>query len=315
MSSPSEPRTARAIVLMGPTAAGKTDLAMALADRFPVELISVDSALIYRGMNIGTGKPSAAELQRYPHHLVDILDPSESYSAGQFVRDVSQLITQIHERGCVPLLVGGTMLYFRALLRGIASMPAADPTWRAQLEQRAHQVGWPALHAELKLRDPASAARIGVNDAQRIQRALEVMAFTGRAMSEVQREATPPLPQVEFTLLGLSPNDREVLYSRIERRLVHMMEQGFLDEVRGLYQRGDLHAQLPAMRAVGYRQLWQHLAGECALSDAVAQAILATRHLARRQLVWMRAEPGLLWLDSNEQTLQTAIGKMQTIFG
>ncbi len=287
-----------AILLMGPTAAGKTDLAVELAARYPLEVISVDSALVYRGMDIGTGKPSPEVLARCPHHLIDILDPSEAYSAGQFVRDASRLIADIHTRGRVPLLVGGTMLYFRALLRGIAEMPKADPQFRADLDSRATQLGWPALHAELAQRDPVVAARIGPNDAQRIQRALEVMHLTGQPMSVVQAQARPPLPKVRFTAIGLSPADREVLYARIEARFHHMLAAGFLDEVRRLYARGDLHAELPAIRAVGYRQLWQHLAGDCSLQEAVQQGILATRHLARRQLVWMRSEPALQWVDS-----------------
>ena len=287
-----------AIVLMGPTAAGKTDLAVEIAARHPVELISVDSALVYRGMDIGTGKPSAEVLARHPHHLVDILDPGESYSAGQFVRDASTLIADIHARGRVPLLVGGTMLYFRALLRGIAEMPQADPGFRTTLDHRASQLGWPALHAELAQRDPLAAIRIGPNDAQRIQRALEVMHLTGRAMSAVQAEARPPLPNVRFIPVGLSPADRDVLYGRIEARFHHMVALGFLDEVRRLYDRGDLHAELPSIRAVGYRQLWRHLAGECSLEEAVEQGMLATRHLARRQLIWMRAESALHWIDS-----------------
>jgi tRNA dimethylallyltransferase len=287
-----------AILLMGPTAAGKTDLAVELAAHYPVELISVDSALVYRGMDIGTGKPDAEILARCPHHLVDILDPSESYSAGQFVRDASRLIADIHARGRVPLLVGGTMLYFRALLRGIARMPQADPEFRAALECRAAQVGWPALHSELAQCDPVAGARIGRNDAQRIQRALEVMHLTGQAMSVVQAEARPPLPAVQFTAIGLNPADREGLYARIEARFHHMMAAGFLDEVRRLYARGDLTADLPAIRSVGYRQLWQHLEGKCSLPEAVEQGILATRHLARRQLIWMRADPVLEWVDS-----------------
>jgi tRNA dimethylallyltransferase len=308
--------SAHTIVLMGPTAAGKTDLAVALAARFPVEVISVDSALIYRGMDIGTGKPSAAVLQRCPHHLVNILDPTESYSAGQFVRDVKRLIGEIQARGRIPLLVGGTMLYFRALLRGIAVMPSADAAFRAALEQRATESGWPALHAELAERDPLAASRIGVNDAQRIQRALEVIALTGRPMSAVQAEARPPLPQVQFTLIGLSPADREVLYARIESRFQQMMAQGLLEEVRGLFQRGDLHAQLPAMRAVGYRQLWQHLSDEISLDEAVTQGILATRHLARRQLVWMRAEPALQWVDSvGQRTFDEISSYIGVLFG
>jgi tRNA dimethylallyltransferase len=287
-----------AIVLMGPTAAGKTDLAMQLAEDLPINLISVDSALIYRGMDIGTGKPTREELHRHPHALVDILDPAESYSAGQFVRDASALIAQSHAQGRVPLLVGGTMLYVRALLKGIADMPEANTEFRAQLDLRAAQLGWPALHAELTERDPEVAARIGINDAQRIQRALEVMHVTGRRMSAIQAEARPPLPHVHFKLIGLSPADRDALYVRIARRLHAMMEAGFLDEVLKLYERGDLRADMPSMRAVGYRQLWAHLAGETTLETATERAILATRHLARRQLIWMRAEPELHWVDS-----------------
>lgn len=287
-----------AILLMGPTAAGKTDLAIELARRYPVELISVDSALVYRGMDIGTGKPSSELLQQFPHHLVDILDPTENYSAGQFVRDATRLIADIHTRGRVPVLVGGTMLYFRALLRGIAEMPTANVEIRAALSARAQLEGWPALHEELAQRDPVAARRIGPNDAQRIQRALEVIALTGKSMSAIQAEARPPLSNIELVLIGLSPADREVLYGRIEARFNHMMSQGFLHEVRRLYQRGDLHADLPAIRAVGYRQLWQYVSGHCSLEEAVAQGILATRHLARRQLIWMRAEPHLQWIDA-----------------
>ncbi len=305
-----------AIILMGPTAAGKTDLAVELAERFPVELISVDSALVYRGMDIGTGKPSAAVLQRCPHHLVDILDPRDKYSAGQFVRDAGRLMADIHGRGRVPLLVGGTMLYFRALLRGIAEMPEADQAVRAELENRAAVSGWPALHAELAARDPVVAAKIGPNDAQRIQRALEVMQLTGRLMSEVQAEARSPFPHIQFLKLGFSPADREVLYGRIESRFQQMMLNGFLDEVRRLYDRGDLKAELPAIRAVGYRQLWRHLAGEGTLAESIAEGILATRHLARRQLIWMRAEPALQWIDSSKSTALTqVIEKISLIFG
>lgn len=293
------------VLLMGPTAAGKTDLALELAARWPVDLISVDSALIYRGMDIGTGKPTPEQLRQAPHALVDILDPRESYSAGQFVRDAVRLIEHSHARQRVPVLVGGTMLYFRALLRGIADMPAADPSFRQQLDLRAREIGWPALHAELASRDPVVAQRIGLNDAQRIQRALEVIAITGRAMSEVQAQARSPLPAANFVCLGLSPQERDQLYARIEARFRNMMDAGFLDEVRGLYERGDLHPELPAMRSVGYRQLWAHLAGEYSLSQAVEQGILATRHLARRQLIWMRAEPQLDWLDASSADVLT----------
>ncbi len=305
-----------AILLMGPTAAGKTDLAVELAARYPVELISVDSALVYRDMNIGTGKPSAAVLARCPHHLVDILDPSESYSAGQFVRDAAQLIADIQACGRVPLLVGGTMLYFRALLRGIAEMPEANPEFRAALDRRAVLVGWPALHAELAERDHVAAVRIGPNDAQRIQRALEVMHLTGRSLSAVQAEARPSLPETQFISIGLSPTDRAALYARIEARFLQMMAAGFLDEVRALYSRSDLHAELPAIRAVGYRQLWQHLAGACSLEAAIQLGIVATRQLARRQLIWMRAEPALQWVDSMAtDALTQVVQKIEACFG
>ncbi len=304
-----------AIVLMGPTAAGKTDLAIELAARYPIELISVDSALVYRQMDIGTGKPSPELLHQYPHHLVNILDPLESYSAGQFVRDTSMLIKDIHSRQRVPLLVGGTMLYFRALLRGIAEMPTADPQLRAQLERRASREGWPALHAELQQRDPIAAQRIGVNDAQRIQRAIEVITLTGRLMSDVQSDAHPPLPTVNFLMLGLNL-DREQLYKRIEQRFMQMMQRGFLNEVQHLYERGDLHAQLPSMRAVGYRQLWSYLSGESSLDEAIAQGILATRHLARRQLIWMRAEPNLQWIEAESSKLFEKVPDLiKEIFG
>ena len=304
-----------AIVLMGPTAVGKTDLAIELAARYPVDLVSVDSALVYRHMDIGTGKPSAQTLQQYPHHLIDILDPLDSYSAGQFVRDAVGLVADICARGRVPLFVGGTMLYFRALLHGIAVMPEADEQFRMTLDQRAAREGWPALHAELVRRDAAVAQRIGVNDAQRIQRALEVMELTGRRMSEVQADAHPPLPAVNFIKLGLNM-DRTQLYSRIEKRFQHMMQAGFVDEVKQLYQRGDLYGELPSMRAVGYRQLWDYLEGKYSLDDAVAQGIVATRHLARRQLIWMRAMPDLHWLDASvESPLQQAIVPIKKIFG
>jgi tRNA dimethylallyltransferase len=306
----------KAILLMGPTAAGKTDLAIELAARYPIDIISVDSALVYRSMDIGTGKPSPDQLQRFPHHLVNILDPSETYSAGQFARDASALIAASHARQRVPLLVGGTMLYFRALLRGIAEMPTANSAFRTLTEQRAAKSGWSHLHAELADLDPRAAGKIGRNDSQRIQRALEVIHLTGRPMSEVQAEARPPLPHVQFVTIGLNPTDREVLYGRIEARFHQMMAAGFLSEARDLYQRGDLHSELPAIRAVGYRQLWQHLEGTCSLDEAIAHAILATRHLARRQLVWMRAEPALQWVDGvGLGALSQVIDKTKHCFG
>jgi tRNA dimethylallyltransferase len=299
---------------MGPTAAGKTDIALELAAELPCEIISVDSALVYRDMDIGTGKPSRAVLERFPHHLVDILDPRDRYSAGQFVRDACRLISEITARGRVPLLVGGTMLYYRALLHGLAEMPSANAAFRKELEQRATQIGWPALHEELTKLDLQAAQRIGPNDAQRIQRALEVISLTGKPMSEVQRAAQPPLPDLKCLKLALNPLDRDQLYRRIEQRFMQMMASGFLAEVEKLFHRGDLNAELPAMRAVGYRQLWGHLAGEYSLEEAVRLGVLATRHLARRQLIWLRSEAELEWIDPSNAGASDQIKQRVTRF-
>ena len=288
----------RAILLMGPTGAGKTDLAIELAAAWPVEIVSVDSALVYRGLDIGTGKPARDVLARVPHHLVDILDPAQPYSAGQFIRDAVRLFGEIRARGRVPLLVGGTMLYFRALTRGMAPLPPADPQMRADLAAEAQELGWPALHRQLAQVDAAAAARILPNDAQRIQRALEVFHLTGQPLTEWQAVTRPALPDVQFQRIAWGPADREVLYARIEQRFNAMLTAGFLEEVRHLYGRSDLHPELPALRSVGYRQLWTHLAGVTTLADAVREGILATRHLARRQLIWLRKEPDLEWIDS-----------------
>lgn len=285
-------------LIMGPTGAGKTDLALRLADRHPIEIVSVDSAMVYRGMDIGTGKPTRDLLERFPHHLVDILDPSQPYSAGQFVRDALQAIEAIRARGNFPLLVGGTMLYFRALRRGLAEMPQADPQVRQEIDAEAAHAGWPALHARLALLDPLTAARIQPNDGQRIQRALEVHRLTGRTLSELHSQTRPAAPDMTFAAYAWAPSDRERLYAGIERRFEQMMQAGLLDEVRRLQQRGDLHAELPAIRSVGYRQLWEHLHGQESLADSVRRAIFATRHLARRQLIWLRAEHDVRWYDS-----------------
>ena len=282
------------VLLMGPTGAGKTDLALRLAERLPVEIISVDSAMVYRGMDIGTGKPEPAILQRFKHHLVDILDPSQAYSAGQFVRDAHHAILDIRARGRLPLLVGGTMLYFRALRGGLAQMPSADPAIREQLTLRARELGWPALHAELAQVDPNAAARIQPYDAQRIQRALEVFVLTGETLSAkhaaAARSSAAAGPKLCWSACAWLPSDRQQLYASIERRFTAMLRTGLLEEVRALHARGDLHAQLPAMRAVGYRQLWEHLEGKVGHAEAVANAVVATRHLARRQLIWLRAD-------------------------
>jgi tRNA dimethylallyltransferase len=281
---------------MGPTAAGKSAVALALCARFDAEIVSVDSAQVYRGMDIGTGKPPRDVLQRHPHHLVDILDPLQAYSAGQFVRDARTAIDDIRARGKLPLLVGGTMLYFRALRRGLADMPAADPEVRAAIDAEAALRGWPAMHAELAALDPTSARRIQPNDAQRIQRALEVHRLTGKTLSELHAAQSTD-PDLTFAAYAWVPGDRERLYAAIEQRFRAMMHAGLLTEVRKLYARGDLHADLPAIRSVGYRQLWEHLSGRDTLDSAIQRAIFATRHLARRQLIWLRAMPERVVID------------------
>jgi tRNA dimethylallyltransferase len=287
-----------AVLLMGPTGAGKSDVALQLAERLPLEIVSVDSAMVFRGMDIGTAKPAPEVLAAVPHHLVDLLDPAERYSAGRFVADAERVMADIHRRGRVPLLVGGTMLYFRALLSGLAELPPADPDVRRRLDERAAAEGWPALHAELARLDPAAAARIQPGDRQRIQRALEVICLTGEPISARQREDLRGAEAPRGLSLVLSPGPREVLAARIETRFHRMMELGLLDEVRSLHSRGDLDETLPSIRAVGYRQIWEHLEGRCPLAAAVDRAIVATRQLAKRQLTWLRSEPGAEWLDA-----------------
>jgi len=291
-------RPVDAVLLMGPTCTGKTALALQLADRFPVEIVSVDSAQVYRGMDIGTSKPSPAIRASVPHHLIDICDPAEVYSAGRFRSDALTLIGQIKARGRVPLLVGGTMLYFRALTHGIAPLPAANAEVRARIDRRARDIGWPGLHAELAVQDPDAAARIRPADGQRIQRALEVFELTGQPLSRLQKHAEPsPLSLAAF---ALQPFDRAELYRRIDARFLEMMQCGFLDEVRALRARGDLHADLPSLRAVGYRQLWAHLAAKISLDTAIAAGQRATRNLAKRQLTWINADSAVKWIRSLE---------------
>jgi tRNA dimethylallyltransferase len=289
------------LVLTGPTGAGKTDWAIHLAESAPVEIVSVDSALVYRGLDIGTAKPSRDVRARVPHHLIDICDATESYSAGRFVTDALDCIRQIHARRRAPLLVGGTMLYLRALLHGLAALPQAAPELRREFDGRAARLGWPALHAELWRLDPAAAARIAPNDSQRIQRALEVCYTTGRAISELQRATASTLGDFHVRYWMLAPRDRTTLHQRLARRLDAMMASGFLDEVRQLRARGDLTAGHPAMRAVGYRQLWAHLDGQYDLPEAGRRALAATRQLAKRQLTWMRSETRGEWLDPQSQ--------------
>jgi tRNA dimethylallyltransferase len=285
------------LVLTGPTGAGKTQWALEVAAQGGVEIVSADSAQVYRGLDIGTAKPSHAVRARVPHHLIDVCDPTESYSAGRFVADALQCMHEIRSRGHVPLLVGGTMLYLRALLHGLAVLPAADPALRARLDSQAAREGWPALHARLRTLDPAAAGRIAANDAQRIQRALEVCLTAGRPLSQLQRATVPPLEGHRVRFWVLCPPDRALLHAHLVRRFEAMMAAGFLEEVRALHRRGDLSARHPAMRAVGYRQLWGHLDGEYDLAEASARAVAATRQLAKRQLTWLRAEAGAEWLD------------------
>ena len=279
-----------AIFLMGPTASGKTALACELADRFPVELVSVDSALVYRGLDIGAAKPDAVTLRRHPHALIDIRDPAQPYSAAEFRDGALAAMRAITARGRVPLLVGGTGLYFRALQRGLSELPEADPALRARLTDEAARIGWPAMHARLARLDPAAAARIGPNDAQRLQRALEVIALSGRPLSELQRGGRGEAFPWRVLKLALLPADRAPLHARIAERFDAMLAAGFLDELRTLRARGDLHADLPAIRAVGYRQGWEHLDGQSDAACFRERAIFATRQLAKRQITWLRAE-------------------------
>ncbi|HLI17707.1 MAG TPA: tRNA (adenosine(37)-N6)-dimethylallyltransferase MiaA [Rhodanobacteraceae bacterium] len=284
-------RRPSAIFLMGPTATGKTALACALADRFPVELVSVDSALVYRGLDIGAAKPDAETLRRYPHALIDIRNPAEPYSAATFRDDALTAMRAITARGNVPLLVGGTGLYFRALERGLSEMPPAEPAVRARLQAEAERDGWPALHARLAQSDPEAAARIRPNDAQRIQRALEVIELSGHTLTamQAQKGAANRLPW-RVLKLALNPADRAALRERIAVRFDAMLREGFLDEVKALHARGDLDSNLPALRAVGYRQAWEYLEGAYSLEMFRTRAIHATRQLAKRQTTWLRGE-------------------------
>jgi len=295
------------IFLMGPTASGKTALACALSKQFPVELVSVDSALVYRGLDIGAAKPDAATLARYPHALIDIRDPAEPYSAADFRADALQAMKDITARGKVPLLVGGTGLYFRALQQGLSQLPEADPAVRERLAAQAGVIGWPALHERLREADPAAAARIGPNDAQRIQRALEVIELTGRPLSEQQRGGSGERFPWRVLKLALLPVDRAPLHGRIAERFDAMLRDGFLDEMRDLRARGDLHPDLPSMRAVGYRQAWEHLDG---LTDAAAfrdRGIFATRQLAKRQITWLRGELDARTFDPDRPGLEARV--------
>jgi len=335
MTASDRPPYPPAIFLMGPTASGKTDLAIALSERLPCDIISVDSAMIYRGMDIGTAKPTPEELARAPHRLIDICDPAERYSAADFRRDALREMADITAAGRIPLLVGGTMMYFKALLHGMSGLPAADPELRARLEQEAATRGWPALHRELAAADPVAARLIHPNNRQRLLRALEVLRLTGKPISSFwqaessatgavatgdkrdfpyftrwQQDETPRLPYT-VTQLAIAPADRAVLHERIERRFHQMLRAGFLEEVRSLMARGDLHPELPSMRCVGYRQAVEYLSGHYDYDTFIRKGVAATRQLAKRQLTWLRKWPDVRWLDTDDSfVVSTALKKL-----
>ncbi|CAB3912795.1 tRNA dimethylallyltransferase [Achromobacter dolens] len=287
------------ICLAGPTAAGKSASTLALAERWPLEIVNVDSATIYRGMDIGTAKPSPAEQAQVPQHLLDIRDPAQSYSAAEFRADALRLIDAIRARGRIPLLAGGTMMYYKALRDGLDDLPQADPALRAELEARAARDGWPALHAELARLDPVTAARLAPNDSQRIQRALEICRLSGQPMSALlgRQRAAAGDDDHRYLTISLEPSARAALHARIEQRFDAMLASGLLEEVRGLHARADLHPGLPSVRCVGYRQMWAHLDGEISLEEAREQGIAATRQLAKRQITWLRAQPERVIVD------------------
>ncbi len=294
------------ICILGPTASGKTDLAVNLVERQPMDIISVDSAMVYQDMNIGTAKPDAETLNRAPHRLIDFLDPAIAYSAAEFRRDALREMADITHRGRIPLLVGGTMMYFKSLLHGLAQMPAADEATREALLAEASEKGWDKLHVKLAKVDPESAQRIHPNDPQRISRALEVYKLTGVPLSAWQAKPTEPLPYKPL-LISLFPSDRGWLHERIERRFHLMVKQGLVDEVRALFERGDLDESMPSIRAVGYRQVWQYLCGALDENQMIERGIIATRQLAKRQLTWLRSMPDLVTLDCINKDLQEEV--------
>lgn len=296
------PQKPLAICLMGPTASGKTDLALKLADQLNVQIISVDSALVYRGLDIGSAKPSVEEQSKAPHELIDICDPSQPYSAADFCRDATLAIARAVEAGKTPLLVGGTMLYFKALLEGLSDLPEADSTIREQIEAEALSLGWPALHEKLKQVDPVSAEKIHPNHSQRLGRALEVFRITGKPLSSFQAQLRGGLiDRYNWVQIAVAPRDRKVIHARIEKRFAKMLDLGLIEEVRALKQRGDLSPDLPAVRAVGYRQVWQHLEGEFDREELLDRGIAATRQLAKRQFTWLRKWPDLQWVYSQDE--------------
>lgn len=303
-----------AIFLMGPTASGKTDLAIQLRQQLPVEVISVDSALIYRGMDIGTAKPSKAELALVPHRLIDICDPAESYSAANFRTDALREMQEISAQGKIPLLVGGTMLYYKALLEGLSPLPSADEKVRSEIEAKAALIGWGGLHQELSKIDPISAQRINPNDSQRINRALEVFYLTGKTLTELTAQKGEALPY-DILQFAIAPEQREVLHLRIEQRFHKMIELGFQQEVEKLYRRPDLNENLPSIRCVGYRQMWEYLRGDYDHDEMVFRGICATRQLAKRQITWLRGWTSpIQWLDSLQpaQALEKVLTSVST---
>ena len=303
-----------AIFLMGPTASGKTDLAIQLRQQLPIEVISVDSALIYRGMDIGTAKPSKAELALAPHRLIDICDPAESYSAANFRTDALREMQEISAQGKIPLLVGGTMLYYKALLEGLSPLPSADEKVRSEIEAKAALIGWGGLHQELSKIDPISAQRINPNDSQRINRALEVFYLTGKTLTELTAQKGEALPY-DILQFAIAPEQREVLHLRIEQRFHKMIELGFQQEVEKLYRRPDLNENLPSIRCVGYRQMWEYLRGDYDHDEMVFRGICATRQLAKRQITWLRGWTSpIQWLDSLQpaQALEKVLASVST---
>ncbi|MGE5616639.1 MAG: tRNA (adenosine(37)-N6)-dimethylallyltransferase MiaA [Bacillota bacterium] len=297
----------KVVILLGPTASGKTSVALALARRFPVEIVSVDSAQVYRGMDVGTAKPPREAQERVPHHLIDVVEPTEAYSAGRFRDDVLRIIPAIHARGRIPVLAGGTMLYFASLTRGLAALPPAQPKLRAQIEREAAERGWAALHAELAQVDRAAAARIEPTDTQRIQRALEVYRHTGRPLSALHAEASQGAWPFESLRISLEPSDRAVLHERIARRFREMLAHGLVTELEGLRARYRLDTSMPSMRAVGYRQAWESLEGRAPAGTLEARGIAATRQLAKRQLTWLRAMRELERYDCLRPDLAEAV--------
>jgi tRNA dimethylallyltransferase len=295
---------------MGPTASGKTDLAVSLVKNLPCDIISVDSAMIYKKMDIGTAKPSADILAQAPHRLIDIRDPAQTYSVGQFCRDAQAEIQAIHSAGRIPLLVGGTMLYFHSLQQGLSELPAANPEIRQRLNKEAEQIGWPAMHQRLAKIDPQTAQRLHPNDSQRIQRALEVYELSGKTMTAWYAKSPAICWSYPTIKLAIAPVQRSTLHARIAQRFQTMLAQGLIDEVRGLFMRGDLNPDLPSMRCVGYRQVWRYLAGELDYANLPELAIIATRQLAKRQLTWLRSQSDAHWFDSLEPTLTQQVLKL-----